>query len=273
MNTSSTKTNGLTGHKTEKDLKPLIDCDILRYRCGFAADSQVKKEFKSQNPGASDEELAAHMAELDYEAFAMANVKTVMQSVVDRFNPEYRAYVQGKDNFRDKIATIKPYKGNRNEAHKPKYYKEIKDYLLHHWNAIEVHGQESDDAIGIEQFDNPDKYTVIVSTDKDMDGIPGWHYNWVQGRLYYQTLKDANLFFYKQMLEGDTVDNIQGIYGIGPKTSAKLFDSLGYDPDKVKEEVIRIYKDTYKDNWDKVLWETANLLYIRRKPGEECPLI
>ena len=33
-------------HKTEHDLKPLIDGDFLIYRAGFAADSQVKKQIK-----------------------------------------------------------------------------------------------------------------------------------------------------------------------------------------------------------------------------------
>lgn len=262
-----------TIHKTEKDLKPLIDCDILRYRCGFAADSQMKKEYKRQHPEAGDAEVEEYLANEDYEAYALANVKTVLQAVVDRFNPEYKAYVQGKNNFRDKIATIQPYKGNRDSAHKPKYYNEIKDYLIDVWHAYEVHGQESDDAIGIEQFDNSDKYTVIVSTDKDMDGIPGWHFNWVQNRLYYMTLKDANLFFYRQMLEGDRVDNIPGIKGIGKIRATQLIENCGNDPERVKEEVIRLYKEQYGTDWDKAMWEVSNLLYIRRKPGEECPLI
>lgn len=265
MTTSSTK--------TDKDLKPLIDCDLLRYRCGFAADSQVKRDYKQEHPGCPDDEVEQHIENLDYIGLALQNVKTVMESVVDRFNPEYRAYVQGDGNFRDKIATILPYKGNRDSAHKPKYYKEIKEYLLDRWNAIEVHGQESDDAIGIEQFDNPDKYTVIVSTDKDMNTVPGWHFNWVKGELYYVTLADANRFFFHQMLEGDRTDNIPGITGVGPKTAAKIVAEHGHDLVRLRAAVQDQYKRQYGMDWEKAYWEVGNLLYIRRKPGEECPLL
>lgn len=258
--------------KTEKDLKPLIDLDILRYRCGFAADAQMKKKFKSEHPGATDEELAAWLAEYDYTYIALQNVKTVLEAVTHRFNPEYRAYIQGKGNFRDQLATIRPYKGNRTPA-KPKYYNEIREYLLDQWAAIEVHGQEADDAIGIEQFDNPDKYTVIVSTDKDMDQIPGWHYNWVQSRLYYQTLKEANLFFWYQMMKGDTVDNIVGIPGVGEVNAQKIIEEEGRDVERVKRAVQDLYQRAYGEGWEAAYWENGQLLYIRRKPVEECPLL
>src|SRR5687768_549026 len=122
-------------YKTEKDLKPLIDLDILRYRCGFAADSQIKKEYKENHPGCSDEEVQHYMDNLDYTALALQNVKTILLGVTERFNEEYKAYIQGDGNFRDQLATIKPYKGNRDKNHKPKYYKEIKEYVINQWNA------------------------------------------------------------------------------------------------------------------------------------------
>lgn len=259
--------------KTPKDLKPLIDTDILRYRCGFAADSQVKKDFLEKNPGMSSEDLRIAMENLDYTALALHNVKTVFENVLDKFNPEYKAYVQGEGNFRESIATLKKYKGNRDNLHKPKYYREIKDYLIDRWNAIEVNGMESDDAIGIEQFANPDKYTVIVSTDKDMDMIPGWHYNWVQDRLYYQPINEANLFLFWQMLVGDAADNIPGINQIGEVKATRLIDSHGRDLDRVREAVKELYQKQYGEDWEKAYWEVGNLLYIRRKPGEECPLL
>jgi 5'-3' exonuclease len=259
--------------KTEKELKPLLDLDILQYRCGFAADSQMKKEYKEQHPEATDEEVAAYLEDLDYTALALHNAKTVLEGVTERFSSEYKAYIQGEGNFRYDLATIKPYKGNRDKSHKPKYYKEIKDYLVAHWNAIEVHGMEADDAIGIEQFDNPDKYTVIVSTDKDMDMIPGWHFNWVKNELYYQTINEANLFLFYQMLVGDTVDNIQGINKIGPVRANKIIEENGRDLDKVRDAVKALYQQQYGEEWEKAYYEIANLLWIRRNLGEECTLL
>lgn len=265
-----------TAMKTEKDLVPLVDCDILQYACGFAADAQIKKEYKEAHPDATDEEIAQALADTEYTALALQNVKTVIDSCTDKFNDGYIAYIQEGTHFRYDIATIKPYKGNRDTSHKPKYYKEIKDYLVDKWSAIPVTRIETDDAIGIEQWRRTDKYSVIVSIDKDMDCIPGWHYNWKRGELYYQSLNEANLFHFYQMMTGDTVDNIQGIYGLGPKRAGAVLDTNGRDLDKVRTAVQEIYKKTYGDEWERYYQEVSRLLYILRKPEQldtGCPFL
>lgn len=251
--------------KTEKDLVPLVDCDILQYACGFAADSQIKKEYKEIHPDASDDDIKKVLEDTEYTNIALQNVKTVMEGVTGRFNEGFLAYIQEGRHFRYDVATIKPYKGNRDVTHKPKYYKEIKDYLIDRWAAIPVTAIETDDAIGIEQWLRTDKYSVIVSIDKDMDMIPGWHYNWKRGELYYQPLEEANLFLFYQMLTGDTVDNIQGIYGLGPKKSGKILDDNGRDLDKVRTAVQKIYQDTYGEEWERYYQEIGRLLYILRR--------
>lgn len=254
--------------KTEKDLKPLVDLDILQYRCGFAADAQLKNEYKEQHPGAPDEEIAEALANTEYTSLALQNVKTVMEAVLERFNGDYKAYIQDGPCFRYDIATLRPYKGNRDKSHKPKYYSEIKDYLVEHWNAIPVSHLESDDAIGIEQFRNTDKYSVIVSIDKDMMCIPGWHYNWVKGEMQYQTLSDANLFHFWQMLVGDTTDNIPGINQIGPVKASKIIKECNRDLDCVRKAVQEMYRKQYGENWEAAYNEVSRLLYILRRPEE-----
>lgn len=251
--------------KTEKDLVPLWDLDILQYRCGFAADSQMKKDFLRQYPEATKEDLEEALANTEYTAIALQNVKTTIEAVTERFNDGYIAYIQDGANFRYDVAVTQPYKGNRDVSHKPKYYEEIKTYLLDKWGAVPVREIETDDAIGIEQWQRTDKYSVIVSTDKDMDCIPGWHYNWVRGELYYQSLNEANLFHFYQMLTGDTVDNIQGVYGIGPKGAGAVLNDNGRDLDRVRSAVQEIYKKTYGSQWEERYVENSRLLYILRK--------
>ena len=46
----------------------------------------------------------------------------------------YDGYLTGKDNFRYKVATLKPYKGNRTQP-KPHWYQAIRDYLVAKYNA------------------------------------------------------------------------------------------------------------------------------------------
>lgn len=204
----------------------------------------------------------------------MQNVKTVIEAVNARFFPEYKGYIQDGKNFRYDVATIKPYKGNRDKTHKPKYYKEIKTYLLDQWGAIGVDGMESDDAIAIEQFNHPDRSTVIVSIDKDMMCCPGYHFNWVKNELRYQPIKEANLFHFYQMLVGDTTDNIPGINKIGDKRATKLIEELGRDEDRVRQAVHELYQKQYGPDWQAAYDEVSRLLYILRKPEEleaGCP--
>lgn len=262
--------------KTQKDLKPLLDGDVITYRCGFAADSQIKRQAREANPGISDEEVREILMNTDYQSFALQNVRTLIEDVLDQFNPEYKLYVHAGGNFREGVATLKTYKGNRDPNQKPKYYKEIKDYMFDKWDAIPVRGMESDDAIGIEQFDNPDKYTVICSIDKDMLLIPGWHYHLTRRELKYQTIKDANNFLFWQMLVGDPTDNIPGIPKIGPKRATAILEHHAHDTNRIREAVRELYRNHYGEDADRAYQEIGTLLYILRRPEERdkgCPLL
>lgn len=247
-----------------KRLNPLIDADILVYRCGFAADSQAKRD------------LGEAAAETDYTGWALANVKAVIETVLNdvfTLHTWKAIYLSGSDNFREQVATILPYKGNRDATHKPKYYREIKDYLIDRWDAQVIDGMEADDAIGIEQFRNKDKSTVIVSIDKDLNTIPGYHYNWVKQDFYYVNMTQANNFFFLQMLEGDRTDNIPGIDGIGPKTCLKILAEVGEDTVKLRERVIQLYKNQYGNQWLESYNEVAKLLWILRESDKGCPFL
>lgn len=247
-----------------RNLIPLVDGDILLYRCGFAADSQAKKEF------GDDKYL-----ERDYISWALENTKTVMEDVlfgVFPEHPEYKLYLSGKTNFRDELASIKEYKGNRDPSHKPKYYQEIKQYLKDHWNAEIIEGQEADDAIGICQYSHKERDTVIVSIDKDLDTVPGYHYNWVKGVFYYVTVEDAAINFFRQMLVGDTTDNIPGVRGLGPKRSEKLLP-YGMAANEACQVVRSIYEKEFGTTAQERFSEIANLLWIRREPDQPCPFV
>jgi hypothetical protein len=255
-------------------LTPLIDADILVYRCGFAADSQVKRDILEASGGMPDEDLKEILNETDYVNFALGNVKTVMQDFLDRFgvkDDSYKAYLTGSGNFRDQLATILPYKGNRDELHKPKYYSEIKQYLVDVWGSTVISGREADDALGCEQWANKSRGTCIVTIDKDLDQIPGYHYSWVKQEFYDQPLEDANKFIFYQMLTGDRVDNIPGIKGVGSKTAEKLLGGLALED--ARELVRARYRTQYANEWERAYYEVGNLLWIQRIEGKECPYL
>lgn len=236
-------------------LRGLIDGDIVVYRCGFAV---------------KDDEPVEHA----YQA-----VKTTFEGKLLRF-PEMDAdstpavYLSGDNNFREKVATILPYKGNRDKLRKPKYYNEIRSYLEAVHAAKVINGLEPDDEIGCEQWANG-KSTCIVSIDKDLDMIPGYHYNWVRDHFYYVSLDEANYNFYLQMLIGDRVDNIPGIDGIGPVKAARALGDIGKDLDKYAAVVRNEYSKQYGAKWEDALQEVAQLIWIRRIPekGPDLPLL
>ena len=102
----------------------------------------------------------------------------------------------------------------------------------------------------------------MVSLDKDFDQIPGWHYNFVKKKRYYVTPEEGMLFFYRQILMGDRIDNIIGIYGIGEKKSAKLLEDCVTEQDYYSKCV-----EMYDGDEDRVI-ENGRMLWLRRYDGE-----
>lgn len=259
-----------------RKLNLLWDGDYLCYRTGFAADAQAARDmfgddYKKLDKAAVKEALAS----IDYLTYALANTKTVLQAVgTEVFTPDYvKVYLTGEDNFRDQLATLRPYKGTRDPNFKPKYYKEIREYLVKQWDAEVINGMEADDALGIEQFKHKDKSTCIVAVDKDLWTVPGYHYSWVKREVSYVTIEQANTFFLMQMLEGDSSDNVPGITGVGPKTTQKIVERCGGDQHILLQNVIAYYKTQYRSDWIGAFNEIAALLWILREEGKPCPYL
>lgn len=198
---------------------------------------------------------------------------------------EYCGYLTGQGNFRDEVAVTKPYKGNRDKTHKPVHYNAIREYLCSHHNGVIVYGIEADDALAYDQcsINEFDKYgclpgmehetpeSIIATIDKDLDQIPGWHYNWNKKEKYWINEHQGLYNFYYQMLVGDSVDNIIGVYGCGPKTAEKLLAGCTTEQDMFKV-VWREYEGEYESEAETVIQEMADLLYIRKHPDDRWDL-
>lgn len=229
------------------ELTPLVDADYLVYRVGFAVKDDEPIEY------------------------ALATVKSSIHTIWDKFpdSPNRgRLFLSGDGNFREKIATIQIYKGNRDPSQRPKYYDDIREYMIKHHDAEVVDGMEAEDMVGMLAYATKDKSTVIVSQDKDMKNIPGWHWNPVTDKLWYTTLDEANVHFWKQVLTGDRVDNILGIPGMGPKTADKIIDPLNADWSAMYDATLREYEKYAGNDGHRQMDETAKLVWILRKEGE-----
>lgn len=226
-----------------QSLRPLVDSDYLLYRIGFAVGEDEPVEY------------------------ALSTVKHAVNNIWDRFGQKGTLYLTGRGNYRDEVATIQVYKGNRDPADKPFYYQEIKDYLINIHNAEVVHGMEADDKVGIEQYKCKDRDTVIVGQDKDLDMIPGWRFNPVKEIQYYITLEEANRNFWRQVLTGDRTDNIPGLSGIGPVKAEKILARSNNTWDSMQDVVLGEYEKVYGDKAYAAFRENATLLWIQRKEG------
>lgn len=216
----------------------LIDADIVCYRIGFASEDVSEKICLAR--------CAEFMEEL------------VMKPWVG----EYQGFLTGSNNFRKDIAVTAPYKGNRTQA-KPKHYELIREYLNKAWGCEIIEGQEADDAIGIRAYEMEDvEDYIIMSIDKDLDMIRGWHYNFIKNTKYLINDQEAIKHFYTQILTGDRVDNIVGLKGVGPKKAEKILQDCVTEADMYKA-VLEAY-----DNDEERVLENGQLLWIRRKENQ-----
>ncbi len=167
----------------------------------------------------------------------------------------YRGFISSPENFRKKIDP--QYKANRANIPRPRHLEDVKAFLISEWGAQVCEGYEADDFLGIYQTDN----TILASIDKDLNQIPGKHYNFVKELFYEVTPLEGLRFFYKQTLIGDTSDNIFGIKGLGPVKSSKLIDSLDQE-----EEMYWTCRKLYKN--DERFHLNCKLLWILREEGK-----
>lgn len=218
----------------------IIDGDVFAYRCGFAAEKEGQDEGKCLML------LSSLLERIVYEELEA-------DSAV--------GFLTGSGNYRNDIAKTLPYKGQRTGV-KPKFYSLIREYLSTAWGFETVNGIEADDAVATyaTECDSP---FFIAAVDKDFKQLGGmWHYNWVKKQQEYVTPWQGVYNLYTQVLVGDTIDNIQGVKGIGAKKCAKLFDDC-----ETETDLFNACVKAFDGSEDRVV-ENLQLLYLQRYRGD-----
>ena len=245
-------------------MTPLIDADVLRYEIGAIGDIDGPKSF-------------------DFVAEVLdGRIRDICEAVHATAPPIL--FLTGKTNFRDDIAVTKPYKGTR-KSEKPFHFENITVYMYNQYEVRLTEGLEADDLMSIEQCSGLDE-TVICTRDKDLRMVPGWHYGWECGaqREFGPIFVDGDgaldlaldkkpkkltgfgdIFFYSQLLTGDSVDNIPGCPGVG---AVRAFEVLTEPSDKSFYE--RVLSEYERKNCTlEYLMEQAHLLWMVRELTEE----
>lgn len=176
-------------------------------------------------------------------------------------------------NFREEIDH--EYKANRDPSARPAQLNNLKREVMSLFPYVETEGAEADDYLMQAWLDAKEKYpnyfVVIATLDKDMLQLPAWHYNWTKKQLLRIEEDEGDAFFLKQMLIGDSADNIRGIKGIGPKKAQDLWRNCDFNLDSFAEAVVKKYQDAYGDEWEDAWNLNCDLLWIWRKIPDICP--
>ena len=112
--------------------------------------------------------------------------------------------------------------------------------------------------------------TIICTIDKDLDMVPGWHYDFVKDIKYFIDEDTADEWFWCQMIMGDSTDNIQGIPGGGKKLAKVTLWDCQTTMERYNS-VLQLYQKAYEEATltpEEALIENARLLWMRRKRDE-----
>lgn len=193
----------------------LIDADIVTFQA--AATSEATVHF-----GDSEDDQAL-VQEPDVALFKCNGlIHDIMEAVGSEHVLLCFSCSPSKDNFRRQV--LPTYKHNRVKSWKPKLLASLRSMLEETYPALSVHKLEADDIMGI--LTKTEGRTAIATIDKDLDQLPGLHFNWKHQDLYTVSNDQANYHRWAQVLSGDAVDGYTGIPRVGPKTAVKILGDL-----------------------------------------------
>jgi hypothetical protein len=250
------------------------DGNLSEIKVGSAA--EVKEHGKEHKLTLVDRELEIIPQPL---AYALQICKQKINEIQERYPfGVLQIYIKGDGtNWRDDIATIHKYKGNRDGVEKPPWNKEIYQYLRDQWNAVEISGKEVDDHLATLAYESSSAY-VICTPDKDLDQIVGEHWNYSKNVGYMIAPDEAHAFFWQQALSGDNADNIKGCWKIGVGKAENLVNEWiedGLDDAEIWEQIVNQYEVSqtlkgcpYMDKHPQVVaLENARLVWMQTQAG------
>ncbi|MGR6034175.1 MAG: DNA polymerase I [Candidatus Nitrosoglobus sp.] len=199
---------------------------------------------------------------------AIYGVINMLRKLLDEYQPQYIGVIfdaKGKT-FRDELF-------NQYKAHRPPMPEDLACQIQPLHDLIRalglplicVDGVEADDVIGTlaQQATAQGMETIISSGDKDLAQLVNGHVSLVntmnQSKLDPEGVKAKFGVSPEQIVDylalvGDTVDNIPGVPGIGPKTAAKLLhqyhnlDQIIAHADEIKGKMgenLRLHQDQF----------------------------
>jgi len=214
----------------------IIDCDSLV----FTIIHPNKQLDENGNPmRTEDDKRFLYVEKTQEEIIKCAD--DLMESVLTKGEfSHYIGFIKGANTIKSRKDVNPEYKSNRNKE-QPKWWPFTKDYLISNWGVIPVDNIEVDDAVNITRLNIKDSH--IVAIDKDELNLEGCHYNWSRNEWCIMSKDDALYSFWKDMITGQSGDNIKGCPGIGKANEIFTKHLFKPTPMYVLELYIKVFKD------------------------------
>jgi len=196
--------------------------------------------------------------------------------IVETEVPEAHVFIKGDDNFRYKVDP--EYKANRKSSMDPEVLDRVEllySYARKHF--IQSHGGEADDFCSIYSYQSLEegKLPVVCHIDKDLNMIPGWHYNFKKKEFYYVSPEESFTFMCRQLLSGDmSSDNIPGLKGVGDSTAGKILHNTRLSG--MKDAIIKewtVGPRAINGDDDKTIFNTPEKRYQRFLDSANCLIL
>lgn len=215
----------------------------------------------------------------------------------------YYGYTGRGDTFRNDLANLQEYKGNRLTLKKPTHLEALKDYVKSKHNAVIAEYYEADDFCAMDAWYSFKKFKntgnlsdklINIAIDKDAKGVTSFLFNpdkmfepiEIQG-LGYLTRENREVegigrsWFYYQLTLGDSSDNYSPAclsnFEVGPAAAYNILKDCKTDKE-YWQALVNFYKKLYPEpvtftnfrgdnltvDWLYVLQEIADLAHMKR---------
>ncbi len=196
----------------------LVDGDIEAHKAAFSSETEVNWY---------DDVWTLHTN----LAIAKENFKSSVRCAMkDTESDTAIICLTSHDNFR--YSVLPAYKSNR-KSRKPLGYPAFIGWIKENFQTCQKPSLEADDVLGILSTHPTliEGERIVWSVDKDLKGIPGrlWRGERdASGAAVIQevTEKEADRWFFTQILTGDATDGYSGCPGVGPVKAAKLLEGV-----------------------------------------------
>ncbi len=246
----------------------IIDGDIWAYQGAAGAEEVV-------NWGGDDDDSCVWQVTAD-ERKAQEYVRLALDELMDTLDAD-KMVVALSDTTNWRLDVLPTYKGNRSSTRRPIILPQTRAWIREEYDAWQRDGLEGDDLLGILSGLNkriPGE-KIMVTKDKDLSTIPGYHYRSHKAVLgvFEVSTEEADEFHLMQGIAGDPTDGYAGCPGWGMKTAEEFLKAPyklvpeTYTPQRGKfagEERVRWVKTPCDD-----LWECIMSLYEKEGVTEE----